>query len=205
MTAFRSPAGALTRAILASLVLATTAARLDGQDTTVSATMLRVLAEGADVYRTGKPVFLVADYRYPHNVLRAFNSRSDALKAKADSGGNYGVFGPYVAPRDPIAETAPKIVAVKVTMQTQAGQKTYDVDPRQSDALFFSMSAVDKFVLPYYLKLLGPDYALRLRHKAIVAFRSGKFIRHCWSWGCVDPGEGPMRIIDPKADPRQLR
>jgi hypothetical protein len=173
------------------------ASRLTAQDTTVSATMLRVLAEAADVYRSGKPVFLVADYRYPHNVLRAFSSRAEAEKAKTDSGSTYGIFGPYLTPRDPIPDAATRIIAIRITTQTPRGPRTQDVDPRQADALFFSMSAIDKFVLPYYQKLLGPEYTRTLRQKSIAAIRAGQFIRHCWSWNCEDD-VGPMRVVDPK-------
>lgn len=163
---------------------------------TVSATMLRVLAEAADVYRSGKPVYLVADYRYPHNVLRAFASKAAADKVRADSGANYGVFGPYVTTPDVAPDTANRILAIRVLMKTPEGNKTVAVDPRQADALFLSMSAVDKFVLPYYQKILGPDYALKLRDKALEAMRSRLFLRHCYSWICEDT-VGPMKVIDP--------
>jgi hypothetical protein len=150
----------------------------------VSATMLRILAEAADVYRTGKPIYLVADYRYPHNVLRGFPSRTAAVKAQKDSASNYGLFGPYVTPVDPIPAAAPRVVAITVTTRTAAGDQTY------------------KFVLPYYQKTLGPAYAEQLRNKVIDQLRDGAFMRHCWSWICTD-SPGPMKVFDPAAPPPQ--
>jgi hypothetical protein len=193
------PAGLILRAtaFLALLMLPATT-RLSAQDTTVSATMLRVLAEAADVHRTGKPVFLVADYRYPHNVLPAFTSRSEAEKVQADSGATYGVFGPYVTPQDPIPHPGSRVLSIRITTQTPRGPRSHDVDPRRADALFFTMSAIDKFLLPYYHKLLGPDYARRLREKSVEAIRGGMFVRHCWSWYCID-NVAPIRVVDPKA------
>jgi hypothetical protein len=169
----------------------------------VSATMLRILAEAADVYRTGKPIYLVADYRYPHNVLRGFPNRTAAVKAQKDSASNYGLFGPYVTPVDPIPAAAPRVVAITVTTRTAAGDQTYKVDPESADALFFTLSAVDKFVLPYYQKTLGPAYAEQLRNKVIDQLRDGAFMRHCWSWICSDPGPGPIPVFDPAAYPPQ--
>jgi hypothetical protein len=192
----------------ATLVLAPTA-RLSSQQPsqqpvpTVSATMLRVLAEAADAYRTGKPVYLVADYRYPHNVLRGFTSQSAAAKAQADSGASYGIFGPYVTPEDSIDAAAPRVIAIRViTRAPQDSQShTLVVNPRDADALFFSMSAVDKFVLPYYQKTLGPQYARTLRQKIREKLNSLAYIRHCYSWICVDP-EGQLRVLQPSPGPQ---
>jgi len=163
----------------------------------VSATMLRVLSEAADVYRTGRPVWLVADYRYPHNVLPGFTSRAAAQQAQKDSAANYGIFGPYVTPRDPIPATAPKVSRVQVTIQTSGGEQTQVVDPNKSDALFFSLSAIDKFVLPYYEKTYGAEYALRLRRKILEGLKSDHaYTRHCVSVKCWDPDD-LIQVVDP--------
>jgi hypothetical protein len=195
MTLREGSNGKLILAMLAVISLTASAlSRLSAQDTTVSATMLRVLAEAADVYRTGQPVFLVADYRFPHNVLRAFNSKADAERAKADSA-TYGVFGPYVTAQDPIPDNAPRIVGIRVSKRDNLGRvTTQNIIPAGADALFLSMSAIDKFVLPYYSKIYGPDFAQKLRDK----IHAGQLYRHCFSNMCEDPG-GQLKIVEPRA------
>ena len=182
------------RPILTALFLLTaTAARAAAQDSTVSATMLRVLAEVADQFRTGRPVFLVADHRFPHNVAGPFASYDEANRVRADSGTAFGVFGPYVTARDSIADSS-RVLNVRVTVQTPKGRVVFDVDPAQVDALFFSNSAVDKFVLPYYTSVYGPEYAASLDRLAAIK----KPIGHCLSRICWPaPPIMFLRVVDP--------
>jgi hypothetical protein len=139
------------------------------QDTTVSATMLRVLAEAADVHRTGQPIFLVADYRYPHHVIGRFSTQEEAKVMKADSGATFGVFGPFVTPADPVLAPGDQVVNVRVTTKSARGLRTVDFNPTEVDALFLSMSAIDKFAVPYYAKVYGAEYARRMRQRLSVA------------------------------------
>jgi hypothetical protein len=132
------------------------------QDAAVSATMLRVLAEAADAHRTGQPVYLVADYRYPHNIIGQVSSSAEAERLRADSGSTFGIFGPYVTPAEVPPESEPRIIGVRLVIQTPRGRFVRQLDPRV-DALFLTMSAVDKFMVPYYAKVYGADYANRLR------------------------------------------
>jgi hypothetical protein len=37
------------------------------------------------------------------------------------------------------------------------------IDPREVDAAFFNIAAIDKFVIPYYSALVGPEAATQLR------------------------------------------
>jgi hypothetical protein len=184
-----------------------------GQDTTVSATMLRVLAEAADGFRTGRPVFLVADYRFPHNVAGPFATYAEARRVQMDSGATFGVFGPYVTPRDPGADSASRVVAVRLTIESPAGRRrTVDLDLRrvEVDALFFTMSAVDKFVIPYYSDIYGPEYATVARDVSLVV----RPICHATSRICMipeelvqflpiwDPVRGPIRVPGGRLAPR---
>jgi hypothetical protein len=157
--------------------------------------MLRVLAEQADVYRTGSAVYLVADYRYPHNVL-PFTTRTAAINAQKDSAANYGLFGPYVTPPDPIAARAPRVISVTVKLGTPTGDQQQTVTADQADALFFNLSALDKFVIPYYQRTLGTAYAQALRTKLIDRLNRVGYMRHCFSWMCDLPGR-PLRVFAP--------
>lgn len=186
-------AGALTLVVIG--LSGSTASRLEGQDTTLSATMLRVLAEAADVHRTGKPVFLVADYRFPHTVIGHFLTRKEAQRQRGDSGATFGVFGPFVTPADRMSASAPKVVSVRVTTRTAQGLRTTQLDPNV-DALFLSMSAIEKFAIPYYAKIYGPEYSRRLRQQLL----SIGLLPHRFSVGDSLGGQR-LRIWDPK-EPR---
>jgi len=173
-------------------------ARPTTSDTAVSATMLRVLAEAADQFRTGRPIFLVADHRFPYNVSGPFASFEEANRVRADSGSTFGVFGPYVTPADPVDSV--QVVKVRVTVRTPRGQREFDVDPKNIDALFFSNSAVHKFLLPYYTSIYGPEYALKLAQLLLPKKPPG----HCLSRACYpDPFEY-VHIWDPMAGPPVL-
>ena len=140
---------------------------LSAQERAVSPTLLRVLGETVAACRPGPhPIFLVADYRFPHEVIGHFYSRADAERVRARSGSTTGVFGPYVNPADPMSHTAARVLTVTLTRRTASGRTdTVRVDPEKVDALFFSMSALDKFMVPYYSRLYGPEYALKLRQR----------------------------------------
>gem|GEM_PF-901087 len=194
------------RSTLLALFLASAAqSGLYGQDTTaVPASLLRILAEAADVHRTGRPVFLVADRRFPHHVIGHFESRPKALEMQSDSGASYyGVFGPFVTPADSVPSDALKLTNVHLTFKTAKGAiRTKDVDPKQVDALFMSMSAVDKFMVPYYARIYGPDYAQRLRDDVSVTIKS-TVVGHRLSVGdSLRIGGGPILPLEPSKPPR---
>jgi hypothetical protein len=190
----QAAAGYSSRTLLVSLLLITAAkSGLEGQDTTrVSATMLRVLAEAADGNRTGRPVFFVADYRFPHQVAGPFDSREEAERLRADSGSTFGVFGPYVTPPETAADTAPRVVGIRITMMTRRGRQTIDLDPRKVDALFLSGSAGSKFVIPYYAGIYGPEYADRLQGRLGPL---GMFCHIRPSYLCIPRPDGSLSLI----------
>jgi hypothetical protein len=180
--------------------------RLPAQEHAVTPTLLRILGETVASCRPGpgpgpRPIFLVADYRFPHEVVGHFSSRAEAERVRARSGSTFGVFGPYKTPAaDPIADAPTKVVAVSLIRRTASGRTdTLRVDPEKVDALFFSMSAVDKFVMPHYSGLYGPEYAHKLRQK--LASPGGATACHGKSRMCW-PGPGGslqiIRVMDPR-------
>ncbi len=183
--------GTSTRSSMAPApVMASAAADTGTQDTLVSATMLRVLAETADEFRTGAPVFLVAAYQFPHKVLGGFQSRAEADSARAAAGGGHGVFGPYVTPEDEIPDSAAEVISVRLEIETAGGREVVVVDPERVDALFFSQSAYDKFVVPYYAGIYGPEYALRQRE----IFMRKRPPGHCLSRMCLIMEDGAVDV-----------
>lgn len=169
------------------------ASSLHCQDSTkVSASLLRVLAEVADEHRTGRPIFLVADYQYPHKVIGQLSTRREAERMRADSGSTFGVFGPYTTPADAAPDSAGVVMAVRIMRETPGGRReTFRVDSRV-DALFLTRSAIDKFLIPYYARIYGPEYAQSLRDQL-----GPRSLPHCHirSNVCIPKPDGSVEII----------
>ena len=63
------------------------------------------------------------------------------------------------------------VSSVEVTVRTADGQTyTRRFAGGEIDALFFTMPAVNKFVVPYYARRYGRAYGARVRHGALRAF-----------------------------------
>lgn len=83
-------------------------------------------------------------------------------------------------PRDSITTAAAPIDSVQsvtITVQTKDGHSTSATfRPEQLEAAFFTMSAIDKLLIPYYTQLYGVEYAARERAAYLERFlpRSGR-------------------------------
>lgn len=128
----------------------------------VSVELTRALAEAADGFPGMPEAFFVARY-VSLGDSRAFEIRgpflnwesvSEGCRALVESG-DAGFFGPFdtTAARIPVGERAEHI-----EVRLPGGEKI-GFDPTHADALFFSAPAVEKFALPYYQRLFGPEYA----------------------------------------------
>ena len=51
---------------------------------------------------------------------------------------------------------------IRLTVEGSAGSRTFSIAPK-ADAIFLNLSAVDKFVVPYYARIYGPGPALTMR------------------------------------------
>lgn len=51
---------------------------------------------------------------------------------------------------------------IRLTVEGSAGSRSFSLAPN-ADAVFLNMSAVDKFVIPYYARIYGPGPALTMR------------------------------------------
>jgi hypothetical protein len=64
------------------------------------------------------------------------------------------------------------IVSISLHLRARDGQHAeVPVDPKRHDAVFFTLSAVDKFLVPFYAARDGLDAALKLRAEVARAFR----------------------------------
>ena len=59
-----------------------------------------------------------------------------------------------------------EILSVTVRYRTADGvERAFNVDPRQEDAVFLSMEAAEKFLLPYYRSTYGGSVADELQRR----------------------------------------
>lgn len=129
----------------------------------LSASLLKRLAEAADGFRDGREIWCVAATKFPHELEVFFSEvEADALcKVRTKT---HSVFGPFKTG----SETArlavrPEIIEISVTIKEGGKTKQVKVDPKEVDCLFWSESAVDKFVIPYYARLYGVEHAAKMR------------------------------------------
>ncbi len=116
----------------------------------------RVLAEAASSYNDTGTFFVVGDTARPYTVIGYYPTLGAADSAAARAGARYRASGPYrgLDKRDPW-----QVLAITVRVRTDSGERELHYDPQTVDAVFLSMSAVRKFMLPYYHRLYGPSYA----------------------------------------------
>lgn len=119
-------------------------------------TQERVLAEAASSYSDTGQFFLVGATVRPYTPVGYYPTRAAADSAAARAGASYQASGPYsgLVMRDPW-----EVLAITVRVRTEGGERDLHYDPRTVDAVFLSMSAVRKFMLPYYKRLYGSEFA----------------------------------------------
>ena len=170
----------------AAPILATEVA---GDSSAKSASLLRRLAEAADGYRDGRPRWVVihrSGVQGHHDVAGVFTSSEQANVEVQRAGPDYAVFGPFVTVDDPRDESTPSPEdVVEVTVKQRDG-KVILVDPNKVDALFWTLAAFDKFVVPYLTRVDGARYAAEQRElyrvgrsplagSALVKHKAGSF------------------------------
>lgn len=134
------------------------------QEQPIAAPLLRRLAEVADAYRTGKPVYIVASTNPPYDVRAVF---FDPKTAADSASGSYHVFGPYVTQPDAVAQKATEVLSITVKIRTAKDTVSVTVNPKQYDALFWTAPAIDKFLVPYYSRVYGADRAAALHNQYV--------------------------------------
>jgi hypothetical protein len=133
----------------------------------IPASLLSRLSEAADGTRNNEPVYfvaqLVADPDHGHDVMGYFKKVKDAFEYPPAKpllqNGTYMIFGPYQTKEDP--ESNPKDV-VKVVIH-RSGGKVVELDGKKFDCVFWSLSAFDKFVIPYYTSVGDLKKAAKVR------------------------------------------
>jgi hypothetical protein len=158
-----------------------------GAQEAMPTSLARVLAEAARDFRTGAPVYLVARVRTPQYVIGAFPDSIEARRLAIRSGSGFRVYGPYTTPADSLVPAVGVIDSVTVFWRT--GPVTYDLPCPKigaglgTDALFFTAAAWEKFLIPYYSNLYGPEVGELLRQQP------PPVLCHCY--GTLPCGEPP--------------
>lgn len=166
-------------------------------DTLLTASLLRRLSEAVDGTRTGGLVWVVASYDFPYTVYGVTVSLDEAGRLKASGRGHIGIFGPYrtvpdsgvpqpkllvlvhrpdskfsldstsnmssVIPPVPLVDVQEITLAIK----SKSGTQSVTLSPNDVDAVFFTLSAVDKFTFPFYIRLYGTEYVARQRRNLV--------------------------------------
>jgi hypothetical protein len=182
----------LARLILGLVLLAVTSAPVDAQEP-LSASLMRRLAAAADGYRTGDSVYVVAAYRFPHNVLGVFDSQRAADVVRDSAGTGYGRFGPFVTAADfelptfvQIKHCRPSLIcerllavperdvdSVAVVVYRRSGEPFRSVSRGlEVDAVFFTLQAFDVFAVPHYTMLYGPRRVTVMRDSVVALVRA---------------------------------
>lgn len=139
----------------------------------VTPNLARVLAQAAgSAYVESSTFYVVARYNSahqggtPYDVQKPSATYAEAKELadrlnQADPEGKYGVFGPFENTYGGFNAPTPNATVAEFVVTPQlAGvrEDPFRIDGTEFDALFYSVEAVEKFVLPYYVEEYGPDF-----------------------------------------------
>ena len=171
------------------------------QQPTKTDTYLLQLAAAVSGYSGGQPVYVViCGQRAPYKIAGAYPTSEQATTAAAVAQDREhapcGVEGPYTGPAYPgaasygtgckkapdsscLADSTVAFVAamdqisrVTITYTLRGGAtRTDSFSPREVEAVFFTMAAVDRMLIPYFVKVYGIDIAARQREQLLQKFR----------------------------------
>ena len=136
----------------------------------VSAGVAKRLAAAADGFRHGRPMYFVSGFRDvgPIQRFEGEEGRVAAERVRRERearGEEVDVFGPYVTGAAPEAGARPGHEVLDVTVRVRlpdGSVQTRVLAGGDYDAVFWTRSAVDKFVVPYYAGAVGLQQAVRV-------------------------------------------
>lgn len=154
-------------------------------ETPLSAGLGRRLAEAADGFRDGLYHYFIASRSFPFFLITPPGSSSDvsakdtALQELEQNRNqfperDYEIFGPFFTPPDNELKDF-DYIEIRMMKNTYAQGKevvrSYELDA-DADAVFFTLSAVDKFLVPYYSLLYNGSVANEIRTTSMQKFMS---------------------------------
>lgn len=143
----------------------------------ISASLARRLAEAADGFRNTGEVFFIAGYARPHPIKEFpdFNSAKDFFDNNNLNESEFGIFGPYKTIddlKDSNLIGVENIKSVELIIHFDNSETQNISLPGKIDSIFFNLSSLEKFLLPYYTGLFGVDYAKQIRDNALAQFKA---------------------------------
>lgn len=125
------------------------------EDTTVTPRMLRIGAEAADGYHGRGSVHVAVTFEPDLIPIVGATRQEVEDSVRAQGGGAYiGVFN------TPERLTAPDVRRVeRVVVYFVDDETPWEVPVNEIDLIAWRMSAIEKFVLPYYLQTRGAEFA----------------------------------------------
>jgi hypothetical protein len=139
-------------------------------DRPISGALANTLAAAANDGSAPRTFFVVARYEpspkfntRPFNVQMPFENPDDAAARVAelkvsDPEGEYGIFGPF---ENTTITPLGQATVEKFDVTTKGGavpHPPFTIEGETFDALFYSVRAVEKFVVPYHTLELGPEF-----------------------------------------------
>lgn len=119
----------------------------------LSAKLSRRLAAAADGFRNGQEIFFRARFEPQENGdfdLDGPFTRDELDKLRVPEG--FGIFGPYQT--DDCLDDISRTPIKTITIELHDGRK-WSFEGKRFDALFWSVSALEKFAIPHYTNVRG--------------------------------------------------
>lgn len=154
--------------------------------------MLKAVAEAASAYRTGSDVYVAASKTYPHerqvfytydgstNPRAAADEFMSSISSRPD-GANWVLLGPFTTPTE---EPSSRAIATDFTVTIRGrdvnGNEFERIFDGEMDAIFLTLPAFDKFVMPYYTYVFGVERAREMRED-VVSRELGPLGGHVWN------------------------
>jgi len=131
----------------------------------ISAKLVRRLAAAAEGFRDGREIFFMARFEAEPDGdfdLDGPYTRDQLDTLRVPQG--FGIFGPYQTAdcSDDISRTPVK----KITIELHGGE-TFSFEGTRFDALFWSVSALEKFAIPHYTSVRGVDKAQHILRRFV--------------------------------------
>jgi hypothetical protein len=164
----------------------------------MSVALARALAEAADGFPgQAEPIYLVAPYlplddpnRGGFRIFgpyRSWEKVPPGLQREVCVG-NAGFFGPFDTR---LAPTPAGRAVTRIDLHVEETTDVYPIPADRLDALFFTSQAVEKFALPYYERLFGPEFGAHVIRQFLNA--NVQVMAH-FPWSEYSDGTGLLRV-----------
>jgi hypothetical protein len=131
----------------------------------ISAKLVRRLAAAAEGFRDGREIFFMARFQAEDDGdfdLDGPYTRDQLDTLRVPAG--FGIFGPYQT--DACVDDISRTPVKKITIELHGGE-TFSFEGTRFDALFWSVSALEKFAIPHYTSVRGVDKAQHILRRFV--------------------------------------